>query len=87
MRNEGDHLIVKHEDKGLLVDICGDQISQMAMLSTVAVSVQRNMELNDAEFMALLFMTFKETKKHIEERCITIDEGQIKDIIEHEKDK
>lgn len=87
MRNESDHLIAKREDKGLIVDICGDQISQMAMLSTIAVSVQRNMGLNDAEFMALLFMTFKETKKHIEEKCITIDAGKIQDIIDHERDK
>lgn len=86
MKNEGDHMIIKCIGGGVGVAIKGDLASQLAMLASAAISVQENLEMSDTEFMALMLMTIKMTKEHLD-KSITIDEGKIKDIIKHERNE
>ena len=86
MKLEGDHMIITCANNGVGVAIKGDLASQLAMLASAAISVQQNLEMSDQDFLFLMLMTFKKTKEHIE-KSITIDEGEIQDIIDHERDK
>jgi glucosamine 6-phosphate synthetase-like amidotransferase/phosphosugar isomerase protein len=86
MKHEGDHMIITCAKGGVGVAIKGDMVSQLTMLASAAISIQQNFEMSDAEFMSLMLATFKITKDNLD-KSITIDEGQIKDIIKNEKDK
>lgn len=86
MKNEGDHMIITCADNGVGVAIKGDLASQLTMLASAAISIQQNFEMSDTEFMAIMLMTIKMCKEHLD-KSIEIDAGKIKDIIEHEKDK